>query len=97
LGGQFATLGTNVSAFINDFGPICNPKVLKDPQVFLALPPSVKRALNGVCKSQFKIFHVKYNHQRGSLQKLKKGLKVSGGFTPGHLKVFNEGLIHQKS
>ncbi len=48
LGGQFATLGANVSAFINDFGPICNPKMLKvGLKFFLALTPSVKQALRG--------------------------------------------------
>jgi len=29
LGGLFATLGANVLTFINNLGPICNPKVFK--------------------------------------------------------------------
>jgi len=45
LGGQFATLGANVLAFISSLGPICNPKMLKvGPKFFWALTPSVKRA-----------------------------------------------------
>ncbi len=97
LEGQFATLGANVSAFINNFGPICNPRNAQSrPQVFWALTPSVKQALKGVSKSQFEIFHVKYNHQRGSLQKLKKGLKVSGGFTLATYFTKNEGMLDIK-
>jgi len=53
LGGQFATLGANVQAFINilmcvltfinNLGPICKPKMLKvGPKLFWALTPSVK-------------------------------------------------------
>jgi hypothetical protein len=57
LGSQFATLGTNVPAFINiltsmfwhllvTWGPNNKPKMLKvGLQVFSALTPSVKRAL----------------------------------------------------
>jgi hypothetical protein len=42
LGGPFATIGANVLAFINNFGPICNPKMLKvGPKFFWALTPSV--------------------------------------------------------
>jgi hypothetical protein len=49
LGGQFATLGANVPAFISNLGPICNPKVLKvGPKFFWVLTPSVKRALNAI-------------------------------------------------
>jgi len=45
LGGQFATLGTYVSAFISNLGPICNSKKAQNwPQFFWALTPSVKRA-----------------------------------------------------
>jgi hypothetical protein len=45
LGGQFATFGTNVPAFISNLGPICNPKMLKvGPKFFWALTPSVKQA-----------------------------------------------------
>jgi len=35
LGGQFATVGANVPAFISNLGPICNPKMLKvGPKIF---------------------------------------------------------------
>jgi hypothetical protein len=44
-----ATPRANVPAFISILGPICNPKMLKvGPKVFLALTPSVNRALKGV-------------------------------------------------
>jgi hypothetical protein len=50
LGGQFATPGVNVLAFISNLGPIRNPKMLKvGPKFFWALPPSVKRALCNPC------------------------------------------------
>jgi hypothetical protein len=45
LGRQFATLGANVPAFINNLGPNNKPKMLKVGPKFLALTPSVKRAL----------------------------------------------------
>jgi hypothetical protein len=49
LGGQFATPGANVPAFISILGPICNPKMLKvGPKFILALTPSVNGALKGV-------------------------------------------------
>jgi hypothetical protein len=37
LGGQFATFGANVLAFINNLRPICNPKVLKIGPKFFGL------------------------------------------------------------
>jgi hypothetical protein len=46
LGGQFATLGTNVLAFISNLGPNNKPKMLKvGPKFFWPLTPSVKWAL----------------------------------------------------
>jgi len=47
LGSQFATLVANVVAFISNLGPDKNSKMLKlGPQVFSALTPSVKQALD---------------------------------------------------
>jgi hypothetical protein len=45
LGRQFATLGANVPAFINNLGPNNKPKMLKVGPKFWALTPSVKWAL----------------------------------------------------